>query len=409
MAVNDRYIQVDSQGNLVLPAEVAAQFGLVPGARAKLDEGPNGILLYRPVTHLARVYVEPTSRCNLSCPICIRNAWRELHGQMSHADFDRLLEGLQSFSPVPSVFFGGFGEPLLHPDIYAMIREVKRLGGAVELITNGTLLDEAASRSIMEAGLDTLWVSVDGPGNDGHAGTSYGGYKAVLADVERLQRRKRETGIKNPQVGVSFVAMNGNAAGFPELLRWGLRQRIKKYSISNLLPYTFEMKGQTLFQRSLHNIDYAEVQLPRFDAEEGVLKLLAAVIREDCLPRFEELASERRRDCCPFVARGSTSVRWDGAVSPCLPLLHSHESLLADRLRRIENHTVGRLSERSLKELWEDPGYVSLRKRLRDFDFPPCSCCNSCEYPDYNREDCYGSPAPTCGGCLWAQGFIRCP
>jgi hypothetical protein len=26
-----------------------------------------------------------------------------------------------------------------------------------------------------------------------------------------------------------------------------------------------------------------------------------------------------------------------------------------------------------------------------------------------NQEDCFGNTFPTCGGCLWAQGFIRCP
>jgi len=62
-----------------------------------------------------------------------------------------------------------------------------------------------------------------------------------------------------------------------------------------------------------------------------------------------------------------------------------------------------------LKELWDDPAYVSLRTRLLEFDFSPCSWCNSCDFPDSNREDCFGSPAPACGGCLWAQGFIRCP
>jgi hypothetical protein len=28
---------------------------------------------------------------------------------------------------------------------------------------------------------------------------------------------------------------------------------------------------------------------------------------------------------------------------------------------------------------------------------------------DENLEDCFGSPTPACGGCLWAQGFIQCP
>ncbi len=26
-----------------------------------------------------------------------------------------------------------------------------------------------------------------------------------------------------------------------------------------------------------------------------------------------------------------------------------------------------------------------------------------------NEEDCFGNTFPTCGGCLWAQGVIRCP
>jgi hypothetical protein len=28
---------------------------------------------------------------------------------------------------------------------------------------------------------------------------------------------------------------------------------------------------------------------------------------------------------------------------------------------------------------------------------------------DGNQEDCIGNHAPACGGCLWAQGLIRCP
>jgi MoaA/NifB/PqqE/SkfB family radical SAM enzyme len=204
--------------------------------------------------------------------------------------------------------------------------------------------------------------------------------------------------------------MSSNAGEFPELLRWGLRHRIKKYSVSNLLPHTAEMKEQILFRRSLYNLDYgAEVQLPRLDCDESTLQLLKAVLREEAAPRFEEQASQRRRDCCPFVQKGSVSIRWDGAVSPCLPLMHTHESYLGDRRRRVEAYSLGTLAEHGLKELWEDPRYRDLRERLERFDFAPCSWCNSCDFPDSNREDCFGSPTPACGGCLWAQGFIRCP
>jgi len=409
--MSNEYFEVDPQGNLVVPTGVAVRFGLRPGVRVKYDEGPNGLLLRRPVGNLARLYIEPTNQCNLECRTCIRQAWNEPQGRMSDTTFRRILAGLRSFRPLPLVFFGGFGEPLTHPDVFRMIREVKELGAEVELITNGTLLDESTAQALLDSELDNLWVSVDGAADCGHAGAGAAAeLKSVLGNLHGLQRRKVALNRKKPQVGLAYVAMGSNAAEFPEVLQWALRHRIKKLSISNVLPHTTELKEQILFRRSLYNIDYgAEVQLPRLDADGSTLTILQAVLREDAVPRFEEQASEHRRDSCPFVQKGSASVRWDGSLSPCLPLLHSHTSYLGDRLRRIEAFSVGSLAERPLRELWEDESYVSLRTRLLEFDFSPCSWCNSCDYPDTNREDCFGSPAPACGGCLWAQGFIRCP
>jgi len=411
MAPEDGYFQVDPQGKLMVPAALAERFGLQPGARVSFDEGPHALLLRRPITHLSRVYIEPTTECNLTCGTCIRHAWSEPLGRMSQATFRRVLDGLRLFRPMPLVFFGGFGEPLTHPDIFRMVREAKQLGAAVELITNGTLLDEGAVQAMLEVELDALWVSVDGAADCGHAGAGpTAGVNGILSNLQRLQLRKLGLSRKKPQIGLAFVAMTDNVAEFPQLLQWALRHHIKKFSISNVLPHLTELKKQILYQRCLYNIDYgAEVELPRLDGGESTLKLVQAVLREDAMPRFEEQASQRRRDCCPFVQKGSASIRWDGAVSPCLPLLHTHESFLGDRKRRVEAHSIGALAERSLKELWDDPAYVSLRSRLQDFDFSPCSWCNSCDFPDSNREDCFGSPAPACGGCLWAQGFIRCP
>jgi wyosine [tRNA(Phe)-imidazoG37] synthetase (radical SAM superfamily) len=61
---------------------------------------------------------------------------------MAEATFDRIIAGLPEFSPPPLVFFGGIGEPLMHPRLPEMIARAKALGSPVELITNGTLLTE---------------------------------------------------------------------------------------------------------------------------------------------------------------------------------------------------------------------------------------------------------------------------
>ena len=103
------------------------------------------------------------------------------------------------------------------------------------------------------------------------------------------------------------------------------------------------------------------------------------------------------------------SIRWDGMVSPCLPLLHTHATWLGSRKRLIREHSFGSVRDRSLREIWEDPGYAAFRRRLQEFDFPPCLRCNSCDWIDSNQEDCLSDQPPACGGCLWAQGYILCP
>jgi MoaA/NifB/PqqE/SkfB family radical SAM enzyme len=116
-----------------------------------------------------------------------------------------------------------------------------------------------------------------------------------------------------------------------------------------------------------------------------------------------------RRNRCPFISSGSTAIAWDGSLSPCLPLMHQHTNYLLD-LQHIEHrHVIGNVSEQGLVALWESPDYENFRKRVDDFDFSICTVCASCEMTESNQEDCFGNTFPTCGGCLWAQGFIRCP
>src|SRR5512136_3098812 len=87
--------QVDDAGRLIVPPELAARLGIVPGAQVWLDEDAFGGFLHRPVTQLAKVYIEPTSRCNLACRTCIRNNWEEQQGDMSEGTFQRVIAGLQ--------------------------------------------------------------------------------------------------------------------------------------------------------------------------------------------------------------------------------------------------------------------------------------------------------------------------
>ena len=162
-------VRVDEQGHLVLPPELIERFGLVDGALVRVEERGNAIAFGRSSASLARVYVEPTTLCNLLCRTCIRNVWDEPPGTMSAETFARVMDGVRGVSPLPTVFFGGFGEPFAHPDLLAMLAEAKAAGCPVELITNGTMLDEDTRRELVRIGLDRLWVSIDGATPESYA------------------------------------------------------------------------------------------------------------------------------------------------------------------------------------------------------------------------------------------------
>jgi MoaA/NifB/PqqE/SkfB family radical SAM enzyme len=409
-------VRLDEHGHLVLPPDLMERLGFVAGAAVRVEAGSDAISIGRTAASLARVYVEPTTLCNLACRTCVRNVWDEPPGMMSGETFARIIDGVRGISSLPTVFFGGFGEPFAHPDLLAMLATAKSIGCRVELITNGTMLHEATRAELVRIGLDRLWVSIDGATPESYADVRlWDALPEVTENLARLRELRIATGSVVPRLGIAFVAMKRNIADLPDVIALGQRLGADRFSVSNVLPHTPEMRDQVLYARSIDADEVEpsawapEVSIARMDIDELTVERLARVVAgrgRRSIPGHGPLG---RANTCPFVEKGSTSIRWDGAISPCLPLLHTHRSYLDFRPRTSHAFSVANVNETSLAEAWSDPGYVELRERLLGFDFAPCTICNSCDMADENLEDCFGSPTPACGGCLWAQGFIQCP
>ncbi len=407
-------LTVDDSGRISLPPDIMAELGIAPGSRVFLRQERDGVRIGRAVSSLERIYLEPTTACNLDCRMCMHTRWEEPGGTMTPATFARVLDAARRLPHPPVLFFGGYGEPLLHPHIFSWIGEARSAGLGVEMITNGTLLDETACATLIELDLDRLWISIDGTGEDA-AGAAGGDPGRVTANVGRLFRARERELTDLPRIGISFVATRDTVARLPEVLRQGRSLGADRFIVSNVLAHSPEMRGQSLYEKSFYETDVAPsewtplVELPRMEMDGLAQGPLTEVLKGLFTVRIAGQDLHQGSSRCPFVEKGSTAVRWDGAVSPCLPLLHSHTGWLADRERAIRAFSVGTLTERGLLETWNDPSYAALRERLLAFDFPPCTHCNSCEMADSNETDCFDNPLPACGGCLWAQGFIQCP
>ena len=409
-------VRLDETGRVLLPPDVSAQLGLVPGSEVRMEMTARGLTIQPSVHRLAKVYIEPTNACNLDCATCMRSVWDEPLGWMTLATFERIMDGIRAFSPKPAVFFGGYGEPLAHPDIATMVQSARSAGLEVELITNGTLLDDAAAHWMVDAGLTRLWVSIDGASPASYADIRLGAeLPKVIANISQLQKIREQAGSAFPKLGIAFVAMKQNIADLPEVIRMGKALGADFFSVSGVLPHTPELRDQILYKHSLEDSrlqpsDWAPVlSLPRSDLDEAALRAIAGSLPEQVSLQIAREPVGWGINKCPFVEKGSVSIRWDGVVSPCLALLHTHTSYLGETERKSHAYEIGNIQQSSLMELWQDQSYVRLRERLQEFDFSPCAFCNSCQMAESNLVDCFGNDQPVCGGCLWAQGFIQCP
>lgn len=86
----------------------------------------------------AKVYVEISNLCNLSCRFC--PGTKRPKGKMDANRLSVILEKLKGYTEF--VYFHLMGEPLLHPELPRFLELAGEMGFKVILTTNGTLLEE---------------------------------------------------------------------------------------------------------------------------------------------------------------------------------------------------------------------------------------------------------------------------
>jgi len=364
---------------------------------------------------LNKIYVEPTSRCNLSCVTCIRNSWDEPFGDMDWPVFQSLLDGLADFPEAKTIAFAGFGEPLTHKRFPDMVRLAHERGLRTEMTSNAMLLTPSLAGSLVDAGLDQLTVSVDGASGDAHGAVRPGAsLEEITANVRTLYRLSEEASETPIRTGIEFVAMRRNIHELPALQEVAHRIKASFLLVTNLLPYTADLKDEILYDwrpdaSENRGMPYNPLWiLPYMDWNCLTQEPLSSIMRRNPNWSFLDINMNQRNNYCPFIQAGSLAVAWHGGVSPCPALLHSYSCFIRRREKVFRRCEFGRLPEDALASIWRRPDYAALRDRVRKFDFSPCIDCGGCDMAEKNEEDCFGNPFPVCGDCLWARGVLRC-
>ena len=111
--------------------------------------------LYSPF--LAQLVV--TRKCNLSCGYC--SEYDRVSAPVPLADLKNRADHLRRLGTFAVEFTGG--EPMLHPEIYDLVRYCRRLGFVkVMMISNAYLFNAEKIQRLNDAGLQELQISIDG-------------------------------------------------------------------------------------------------------------------------------------------------------------------------------------------------------------------------------------------------------
>ena len=107
--------------------------------------------------HVLLAHIVPIRRCNLACAYC--NEYDDFSPPVPTDEMVRRIDRLAYLKTAIVTISGG--EPLMHPEIEAIIRRIRYHGMIAGLITNGYLLTPKKIVALNEAGLEHLQISID--------------------------------------------------------------------------------------------------------------------------------------------------------------------------------------------------------------------------------------------------------
>ncbi len=287
--------------------------------------------------------VETTAKCNLYCPMCPRETFRQPKEDMSGEIFGRLVA--ESAHSAEHMMLIGLGEPFLDPKIFDRIEHCQRHGIHTLLSTNGTFLDEATSARLLASPLAHITLSFDGATRESFEYYRKGArFEKVRDNFVRFARMKKERRAR-VQVVVQMVRMERNAGEVDDFIRFW-----------SGVPGVDQVR-----------VKEDETNLMRPDAGHG--------------------AADWKHPC-HYLWRGPMYVKWNGDAYPCC------QSYMLD------GQPVGRVGEQPLEVIWNSETMRRMRRlhasgRAGEIDV--CSrCCTTIPHP-----------LLVAGSLVFHGGFVR--
>lgn len=151
--------------------------------------------------------VELTNDCDIDCSFCYRNKMTRSVGYMDPDVFKKIVDEISEWS-YRVVRLVGLGEPALHPQFADFMHYLREKRVPVEVTTNGKLFQRFSPDEVLDFGLHTIGVSVDGYDAASYNKIRRGGdHDRLFADVRTFFEARTAQKLAHPWVVIRNVIL----------------------------------------------------------------------------------------------------------------------------------------------------------------------------------------------------------
>lgn len=270
--------------------------------------------------------------CNYRCIMCpIEESIR--NGIMDNKTFEKILLKLQPYlCHQRFLSLCSLGEPLIDKKVSEKIRIAKRLGfRGTGIYTNGELLTEEIAARLLDAGLDTLIISIDGFTSEVQAAIR------VRSHLERV--------VSNVE---QFIALREKHKSKTRVMIRFIRQELNKHQEGDFHNFwKARIKdgcGDTISIYNVHNSGRKVLNFMRKPSEEVIEKMKGL----KCPEIYERL-----------------EIALDGSINFCCGDQFGY-------------HQIGNILDSDLAELYNSPLHISYRKAMDKGHILDMELCRDC-------------------------------
>jgi radical SAM protein with 4Fe4S-binding SPASM domain len=265
--------------------------------------------------------IEGTAKCNLFCPMCLRERVYFPPRNMDFSLFRKIIDEAGDFLEFAVPY--GVGEPLLNPEIFDMIAYCRGKGIPTGISTNATILSEESGRKLIDAGLNYLIFAFDGATPETFETYRKGAnFEKVRNNILAFLQLKKSMGSKI-FCAVQMVALKDNRDEVQAFFRMWKREGINEVRIK---------------KDEVHN--------------EG-----------SAIPGAVRYRPPMKHPCY-HLWRGPMYIHYDGTAFPCC--------------YTYPEEAVGNLRRSSLKDIWNSQKMVRLREAHIRGDLRQYESCMKC-------------------------------